>query len=385
MPIYLDNAATSYPKPETVYLAVDRYQRENGAAAGRGGYRAAMEVQATLGRCRQSLAELFQAESPERVLFTFNGTDSLNLGLHGVLRPGSHVIASTLEHNSVLRPLRWLERQRGVEVTLIPPGPNGRVEPAEFRRAIRPETALITLIHASNVTGMIQPVAEVGEIARQAGVLFLVDAAQTTGHLPLDLRELGADLLACPGHKGLLGPLGTGVLYLRAGVEDRVDSFRQGGTGSRSEQDQQPELLPDKYEAGNHNTPGLVGLEAGLQFLKQRTVTAIHQHEQQLTAELLQGLWSLPGCEVYGPRELTHRLGVVSFNLTGLDPQILAGILDDSFSIQCRAGYHCAPRVHESLGTFETGGTVRFSVGPFTTSEDVRQALGAVGEIAGSL
>ncbi|HEY2251687.1 MAG TPA: aminotransferase class V-fold PLP-dependent enzyme, partial [Planctomycetaceae bacterium] len=206
--IYLDNAATSFPKPESVYAAMDDYNRRNGAAIGRGAYRAAIEATAIIQRCRKKIAELLGAESPERILFTFNCTDSLNLALHGVVQPGDHIITSAIEHNSVLRPLSELRRKLGVEVTHIPADVTGLVDPAEFKRALRPNTKLISLVHASNVTGTIQPIADVGQIAREAGALFLVDAAQTAGHVPIDLRDLPVDILAGPGHKGLLGPLG---------------------------------------------------------------------------------------------------------------------------------------------------------------------------------
>ena len=262
--IYLDNAATSFPKPESVYAAMDDYNRRNGAAIGRGAYRAAIDATAIVQRCRRKIADLLGAEGPERILFTFNGTDSLNLALHGVLQAGDHVITSVVDHNSVLRPLSELRRKLGVEVTHVGANPAGKVDPLDFKRALRPNTKLIALIHASNVTGTIQPIAAVGQIAREAGVLFLVDAAQTAGHLPIDLRNLPVDILAAPGHKGLLGPLGTGVLYVRPGIEQRLASFRQGGTGTRSEDDMQPESLPDKYESGNHNAPGLAGLEAAV-------------------------------------------------------------------------------------------------------------------------
>ncbi|MDB5338221.1 MAG: csd 1, partial [Planctomycetaceae bacterium] len=251
--IYLDNAATSFPKPACVYDAMDRYHRESGVAVGRGAYRQAVEVQGEVDRCRQRVAQLFNAESPQRIIFTFNCTDSLNLAIHGVLRQGDHVITSVLEHNSVLRPLHELQRDGRIDLTLITVDPTGVVNPDDFRQALRPNTRLIALTHASNVSGAIQPCAEVGQIARVAGVIYLIDAAQTAGHLPIDVRALSADMLACPGHKALMGPLGTGLLYTRPGIESDLRSMRQGGTGTRSEVEFQPATLPDKYEAGNHN------------------------------------------------------------------------------------------------------------------------------------
>ena len=379
--IYLDNAATSFPKPESVYAAVDRYQRELGVAVGRGATRMGGEVQRTVRTARKRLAELWGADSPDRIIFTSNGTDSLNLAIHGLLRPGDHVVSSIMEHNSVLRPLAWLQEHRGIEVTFVAADSTGRIEPHDVREAIRPETKLIALTHASNVTGTLQPLADFCEIAQTSGVPLLIDAAQTAGAVPIDLRNTPVDLLACPGHKGLLGPLGTGVLYVKPGIEEKLDSIRQGGTGSVSELASQPDTLPDKYESGNHNAPGLFGLEAGLAFLQDRTIPAIREHEQSLTAKLLDGFRSIDGLRIHGPNDPSRQIGVVSVTADGFDPQILSGILDESFQLQTRAGLHCAPGVHRHLGTIDAGGTVRFSVGPLTTTADIEAAISAMTEI----
>jgi cysteine desulfurase family protein len=376
--IYLDNAATSFPKPPAVSRAVADYDDRLGAPAGRGGYPEAVEVTARIMKCRQRAADLLGAESPDRIVFTFNGTDGLNIALHGLLNSGDHVVTSVLEHNSVLRPLRELHERCSVELTHVAADGSGRVNADDVRCALRPNTKLVALIHASNVSGAIQPIAEVGRIAHDSGALFLVDAAQTAGHIPIDLRTLPVDLLACSGHKGLLGPLGTGLLYLRPGVEDRVRSFRQGGTGTESEDDRQPESLPEKFEAGNLNVPGLLGLEAALAYLHERTVASVAEHECGLTRQLLEGLTAIPGARVHGPGSSTDRVGVVSVTADGYDPQELATILEQGWRIQTRAGLHCAPGAHRALGTFATGGTIRFSVGPFTTSEEIRAACVAV-------
>lgn len=379
--IYLDNAATSFPKPLVVSQAIADFHDRWGAPAGRGSYPEAVEVTGRVAKCRQRAADLLGAESSDRIVFTFNGTDGLNIALHGLLKSGDHVVTSVLEHNSVLRPLRELHERYGIDVTHVQADGTGRVTPNDIRSVLRPTTKLIALIHASNVTGAIQPVAEVGRIAHDAGVLFLVDAAQTAGHIPINLRELPIDLLACSGHKGLLGPLGTGLLYLRSGVEQHVRSFRQGGTGTQSDDDRQPESLPDKFEAGNLNVPGLLGLEAALAFLQKRTVAAQAEHERHLTQRLMDGLAGLPEVRVHGLASAEHRVGVVSISVQDYDPQELATILDQGWRIQSRAGLHCAPGMHRSLGTLAGGGTVRFSVGPFNTPEDIDTTLRALREI----
>ena len=382
--IYLDNAATSFPKPEAVYAAMDRYNRQLGAAVGRGAYRESIEVAQIVARCRKRAADLLGAEGPERILFTFNGTDSLNLALHGLLHAGDHVVTSVLEHNSVLRPLRELERTGRVAVSRVAADDRGLVDPAAIEGALRPGTRLIALQHASNVTGTIQPMEAVAELARRSGVLLLVDAAQTAGQLPIDLRSLPADLLACPGHKGLLGPLGTGLLYIRPGVESRLPSHRQGGTGTRSEDDHQPDTLPDKYESGNHNGPGLVGLEAGLAWLQERGVGAIRTHELALMQQLLDTLRPISGIRLFGPETAEGRGGVLSLTVDGYDAQDVAAILDDSFGIQVRAGLHCAAGAHAAIGTLNTGGTVRLSLGPFNTPAEIDAACMALQEVAAS-
>jgi len=379
--IYLDNAATSFPKPDCVWAAVDDYNRRLGSAVGRGAYRAGIDATAVIERCRKRVAQLLGAESPDRIVFTFNGTDSLNLALHGALRAGDHVVSSVMEHNSILRPLSELRRRLGIEVTHVAADAGGLVDPADFRRALRPNTSLLALVHASNVTGTVQPIAEVGRIARESGALFLVDAAQSAGSVPIDLSLLPVDLLACPGHKGLLGPLGTGILYVRPGVELRLASLRQGGTGTQSEQDLQPETLPDKYESGNHNAPGLVGLDASLGWLLERGVERVHRDEQALVRQLLESLSAVAGIHLFGPKTERDRVGVVSLAIEGFEPQDVAAILDQNFGVEVRAGLHCAPLAHRAIGSFSSGGTVRLSVGPFTTSSDIEAAAAALRQI----
>ncbi len=384
MSIYLDNAATSFPKPDSVYSAMDYYNRSFGAPVGRGAYRAASEVQRLVKLCRKRAAEFLGVESLEHVAFTFNGTDGLNMALHGVLKAGDHVVTTSMEHNSVLRPLRWLEKHRGVTVSIVKADQNGQIEPADIHQAMRPETRMIAMIHASNVIGGLQPIEAVAELAKSHGALLLVDAAQSAGHVPIDMKEMGIDLLACPGHKGLMGPLGTGLFCLKPGLEAEVESLRQGGTGSVSEEDQQPNLLPDKYESGNHNAPGIIGLEAGLKWLSEQDPRKLRAHEIEITRQFLEGVKGIETLTVYGPKDPEMQVGVVSVSVEGYEPQVLASILDENFQIQIRAGFHCAPLAHQTLGTAETGGTARFSFGPCTTSEDIEAAVNALKEIAGA-
>jgi selenocysteine lyase/cysteine desulfurase len=259
----------------------------------------------------------------------------------------------------------------------------GLVDPNDIVRAMTPRTKLVALLHASNVTGTIQPVDEVGRAVRDAGALFLVDAAQSAGHVEIDVQRMNVDVLACSGHKGLLGPLGTGLLYVKPGVEDRLRSLRQGGTGSLSETDQQPAQLPDKYESGNHNAPGLVGLDSGLAWLLEQGLETIRAHEISMTRRLLEGLCDLPEVTLYGSPDARERTGVVSADFEGLDPQDAAAILDENFGIEVRAGLHCAPRAHRAVGSFDRGGAVRMSVGPFTTDEEIDAAIVAVRQLAG--
>jgi cysteine desulfurase family protein len=381
--IYFDNAATSWPKPDSVYDAVDHYQRENGAAFGRGAHDSATEVNRIVTRCRQRVAKLLGVKQPERVIFTLNATDSLNLAIHGLLKPGDHVVTTVLEHNSVSRPLRFREQHCGLEVTRVEPDSDGIVTLDRIQAACRDKTRLIAMIHASNVTGVVQPVEEVGAWAFSRNIRFLVDAAQSAGVIPISFDEARFSLLACAGHKGLLGPLGTGVLCLAQGMSDELLPVRQGGTGTESESDEQPAALPSRYESGNHNIPGLMGLDAGVGYLLERGIASIHSQEQTLIGRLREGLREISGITLYGSDDPEQRVGVVSLTSELYDPQSLSVLLSQEFGIETRAGLHCAPGVHNWLTTKEQGGTLRFSVGPFTTSVEIEQCLQAVQSVHG--
>lgn len=379
--IYLDNAATSWPKPDSVYDAVNRYMRESGAPAGRSVYAEAHQANQAVAATRAAVAKFIGADDARRIVFALNGTDALNIAIHGLLDEGDHVVTTVVEHNSVLRPLRELESRLGVRVDRVRCNARGYVDPDDIRAAMGAKTKLVAVTHASNVTGTIQPVADIARVAHEGGALVLVDAAQTLGYLSVHVGESAIDLLASPGHKGLLGPQGTGLLYIRGGVEQRLRTLRQGGTGTQSDQDQHPQVMPYKYEAGSVNVPGLVGLGAGIDFLRLQG-TKLRQHHQRLTERLVAGLIEIDGVKVFGPAEPNDRVGVVSIAIEGYDPQEVAAMLDGAHRVQVRAGFHCAPLIHAAMGTIDVGGAVRFSIGVFNTEADIDAAIRAVAEVA---
>lgn len=379
--IYLDNAATSWPKPPSVATAMTHYMAEIGANPGRSGHRLAVAAARTVYDAREAVADLFHAPDPLHVVFGANATEALNLALNGLLRPGDHVVTGSMEHNSVMRPLRALERG-GVQVTVVRCSPEGVLDPASMAAAVRPNTRLIALTHASNVTGTLLPVAEAGRIARQHDVLLLVDAAQTAGAYPIEMQADGIDLLAFSGHKSLYGPMGTGGLVLGERVDvGLLTPLKRGGTGSRSEHEEQPDFLPDLCESGTPNAVGLAGLAAGTRWVLAQGIERIRTHEMALTSQLLSGLAAIAGVTVYGPRDAERQTATVSFTVEGLEPSDIGLRLDDERGIMCRVGLHCAPSAHRTLGTFPTG-TVRFGLGAFNTAEEVAAALDAVAVLA---
>lgn len=382
--IYLDHAATSWPKPDSVYEAVQRCMRDLGAPAGRSSYTEANEVERLVSATRRSLSRLLGADHSRQIIFTSNGSDALNLAIHGLLGPGDHVITSQAEHNSILRPLAYQAATNDVTVSYVGCGQHGIVSPDEVRAAIQDRTRLIALTHASNVTGAIQPAEAVGQLAREHGIVFLLDAAQTLGHQPVDVKQLQVDLLAGSGHKGLLGPLGTGLLYVGPGTETQLAPSKQGGTGTDSHSELQPDSLPEKYEVGNLNVPAIAGWGAAVEFLSQRGLQEIQVQLCELTARLLSGLRGIPGIQIFGPIGSEHRVPVVSISLPGVDPQEAALMLDSAYQIQVRSGLHCAPRMHRCLETDSRGGTIRLSLGVMNTSDQVDTTVNALKEIATS-
>ncbi|GAB6933779.1 aminotransferase class V-fold PLP-dependent enzyme [Calditerricola satsumensis] len=376
---YLDNAASTWPKPPAVVEAMKACVEAFAANPGRGSHALAQKAARVVAQARAHLARLFGVRNPNDLFFFANATQALNQALKGYLRAGDHVVASAVEHNAVRRPLEHLRRTRGVEVTYVPPRENGLFAADDFLAALRPNTRLVAVTHASNVTGVILPVADIGERLRSRGVPLLVDASQTAGVLPIDVTAMNIALLAFPGHKGLYGPQGTGGLYAAPDLE--LEPLVHGGTGSHSEEADQPAVRPERYESGTLNTPGIAGLLEGVKFVLETGVEILHRHEWGLARETIERLSAIPGVRVYGPPPSIERIGVVSFSIAGVDPAEVAAILDREYGIAVRAGLHCSPLGHETIGTRD-GGTVRASFGYFNGPDDVEALAAAVREIA---
>jgi len=379
--IYFDNPATSWPKPPQVKEAMNRYMEEVGANPGRSGHSLSIEAARIIYEAREALSLLFRVKDSSRIIFTLNATESINLALKGLLKPGDHVITSSVEHNSVMRPLRHLEKM-GVELSIAPCSAEAMLDPVEVERKIRSNTRMIVLSHASNVFGTLLPVKEVGLIARRHHILLLIDAAQTAGAYPIDMEGDGIDLLAFTGHKSLYGPQGTGGLVIgeHVNIQD-LTPLKQGGTGSRSEFEEQPDFLPDRYESGTPNSVGIAGLLAGVQFVLEIGVEQIRQNEIALINKLIMGLKKIPRIKLYGPERQEDRIATLSFNFSHLTPSEGAYRLEKEFGLLCRPGLHCAPAAHRTIGTFP-GGTIRFGLGAFNTPEEIHTAIEAIGRIS---
>jgi len=380
MTIYLDNAATSFPKPEEVYRAVDRAMREVGANPGRGGHQLALEAGRIVLETRETLAEFFGINDSARLTFTDNATAALNTALFGLLQPGDRVVTTTMEHNSVIRPLRVLQ-DRGVQVVKVPADPTGWVDPRLIKEACHfKRTRLVAMTHCSNVTGTIQPIEDVALWCRREGILFLLDAAQSAGVLPIHVEAMNIDLLAVPGHKGLFGPQGTGALYVREGID--LAPLVYGGTGANSHSDLQPDEFPERLESGTLNTPGLAGLKAGIDFLLREGLDVVRRREMEHVGTLLEEMKGMPEVELYGPADLSLQGGVVSFNLRDRDPAEIGFLLDHQHGILSRVGLHCAPDAHRTIGSYPRG-TVRISPGYFTTDAEIDRFLTALRALSG--
>jgi len=375
----MDNAATSFPKPESVYRAVEETMRNKGGNPGRSGHSMALAANRIIFDAREAVAELFHVNDSSRIIFTASATEALNLAIKGIVRDNSHVITSRIEHSSLSRPLHSLQK-KGVQVSKIGCNEEGHFDPEEIKKNIRKNTSLIALTHASNVMGTLQPVSEIGALARERNIPFLLDAAQTAGSIPINVSELNVDLLAAAGHKSLLGMQGTGILYIAPHID--LIPLKEGGTGAGISGDEQPLELPDRFEAGTMNTPGIAGLGAGVRFILEKGINAIGQKEMMLTKRLLEGLVNEASITIYGTLDIEKRVSLVCFNIEGLDSSDVAFTLDEEYGIMTRSGLHCAADAHKFLGTYP-GGCVRLSPGYFNTIEDIDAALAAVLEIAG--
>ncbi|MFC0210935.1 aminotransferase class V-fold PLP-dependent enzyme [Paenibacillus chartarius] len=377
--IYLDHAASSWPKPPEVVKAVTDAIQHHTANPGRGSHRMALEASRIIFEARKEVAGLLGVRNPNDIAFTANTTEALNLAIKGIVKEGDHVICTSVEHNSVRRPLEYLRRTKNVQVSYIRTDAYGQLEVKEVEKACQANTSLIVCTHSSNLLGSILPVADIAEVCKRRGIRLLVDAAQTLGAYPVHAGRLGADMIAFPGHKGLLGPQGTGGLYISP--ELLLEPLLHGGTGSQSEAVDQPTVRPDRYEAGTQNVVGLAGLRAGAAYVRSVGVENIHRHDMELTQSLMAGLLEIEGVAVLGPKIGQTKTGIVSFLIEGVDSAQAAFQLDREFGIAVRAGFHCTPLAHETMGTGQTG-AIRASVGYSTTTEETRALLEAVAHIA---
>jgi cysteine desulfurase/selenocysteine lyase len=377
--IYLDNAATSYPKPDIVLNETSSCMKYYCANPGRGGHEMAIFSAKAINRSREVISSFFNIMNPMQLCFTKNATEALNMGIKGILRCGVHVITTSMEHNSVIRPLKTLEKANGIELTIIEADKNGYVNANEFNEKIKKNTRLIICTLSSNVNGMILPVKKIGEIARNRGIVFFVDGSQGAGSIVIDVEEMNIDMLAFPGHKGLLGPQGTGGLYVRDGL--KVRPIVEGGTGSQSENIYQPELMPDMLESGTLNLPGIIGLSCGIKFINEFGIENLRLYKHFLLKRFVNGVSNIKGAILYSSGEIEENSGIVSLNIKGMDSTEVSHILDKKFQIATRAGFHCAPLAHKTLGTFNTG-VVRFSFGCFNTIDEIDYAIDALKEIS---
>ena len=380
--IYLDNGATSYPKPEEVYTFMDHFYRNFGVNPGRSGFDLCLEAGEVVDNTRKMLTSHFSGQDYNRLCFSYNSTDALNLIINGMLTDGDHAITTTIEHNSVLRPLYHLNKYQGVEVDYIPFDSKGFVDPDDFPKKFKDNTKLVIVNHASNVMGTIQPIKEIGKYCKERGVPFAVDVSQSAGKIPIDIEELNIDMVAFTGHKSLLGPTGIGGLYVREGIEIR--HTRAGGTGVRSAVRTHLDEYPYRLEYGTVNILGIAGLNAGLKWIEKKGLSDIHNHEMKLTTMLRDGLKEIERVTMYCQDDLTNHIGVLSFNIDGFEALNTGTFLDGDYNIAVRTGLHCSPLVHEQLGSDKIHGSVRFGIGPFNTEEHIKISIEAVEEIAAS-
>lgn len=376
--VYFDNAATSFPKPEIVYNSIMTAMREYGANPGRSGHKMALRASRGIFETRDLLGRLFNCKNPMNIIMTFNATESLNIGIKGVLKRGDHVITTSMEHNSVLRPITYLE-QLGIEVSIVQCDDKGRINPIDIEKNIRGNTKLIVTTHVSNLTGTIMPIEEIGKLAHSKNIIYMVDAAQSAGVYDIDVDKMNIDLLAFPGHKGLFGPQGTGGLIIGDGIT--LEGFTHGGTGSASHSLIQPDILPDKFESGTSNGPGIIGLGAGIKYILDRGIDDIRKFEEMLTQHFIEEALKIEGVKLYGPLNTKEQGGVVALNIKDADSSEVSYILDAEYDIAVRPGLHCAPLAHKTIGTLEQG-VVRFSFGIFNTHDEIDFCIKALRDIA---
>lgn len=377
--VYLDNAATSFPKPKVVVDEMLRCISSYCANPGRGGHSMSVAAGKAVFKAREVIGRHFGIKNPMRLCFTKNATEALNIAIKGSIKPGDHVITTSMEHNSVIRPLKTMEREQGIELTIVKANNMGVVEPEKFAKSIKTNTRLIVCTLSSNVNGTILPIKEVGKLARENGVIFLVDASQGAGHIKIDIDDMYIDMLAFPGHKGLLGPQGTGGLYVKEGIS--LKPIMEGGTGSFSQNLFQPDSMPDILESGTLNTPGIVGLAKGVEFIDKFGVENIRLHKNLLLKRLYDGLKEIKRIKFYNTWESEGNSGIAAVNIEGIDSAEVSHILDKKYGIQTRPGLHCAPLAHKTLGTYETG-LVRLSPGCFNSADEIDYAIHALCSIA---
>ncbi len=379
--IYLDNAATSWPKPPGVARAIQNYIEEVGANPGRSGHRLSIKAARIVYSLREAICSLFGFDDPMRVIFGLNITDGINLALHGLLKPGDHVITSGMEHNAVMRPLRNLEAI-GVEITRVACTIQGILDPIDIEKEIKNNTRLVVINHASNVCGTILPIHEIGLISQKNNLLFMLDTAQSAGVLPIHMLDENIDLLGFTGHKSLYGPMGTGGIIIGHSISSEdIRPIKQGGTGSRSEHEFQPEFFPDRFESGTPNGMGLAGLLAAIEWLTDRGIDVIRAHEKELASKLIEGLTNIPGVDLLGPKDAELQTATIGFNIRGMEPSTVGLRLDEEFNILCRVGLHCAPSAHMTIGTFPDG-CIRFGLGAFSKANDIDKAINAIARLA---
>ena len=381
MGIYLDNAATSFPKPKEVATAVYDFMVNNGTSSGRGSYKKAMQSDYIVYECRKLIGKLFNFDNPKKVVFTSNVTDSLNIAMRGILKENDHVITSSLEHNAVWRCLKTLERDINIKIDTVECSKDGITNPQDIKKYIKKDTALIVFTQASNVLGTIQPIREIGAIAREHNIPFLVDSAQSAGAMKIDVKEDNIDILAFTGHKSLFGPMGTGGLIVNCDYD--INPLKVGGTGGDSKYEYQPNYYPNKLESGTLNVSGIVGLREAIKFINSETIEKIHKKEKELTSYALKRLKEVKNIKIYGPQNENDIVGVISFNIGNINAEKVVYNLDIKHNIMLRAGLHCSPNAHELIGTKDIG-TVRVGIGYFNEFNDIDKLVYALNDIQNS-